>query len=211
MRVFTCFGSLCNCGRGTVTTICHDCDKYPVTCKKCFIKYHCFNPLHWAWVWDSDRDFLTHCDISILREHTYAINVADCKGQCHGFGPPPSLFPYHRSNEDTMTSQSSSHSPLCRQSGEIMFTIVDCNGIHSTWVRFCYCKGNPDRVKQLMLLGLFPATVSWPETAFTFHMLKQFQIVCFQGKISAYDFIDSLMGLTDGTFLFDVMVRLFNV
>lgn len=202
------FDTLCDCGRGTITTVCHDCDKYPATCQECFIEYHHFNPLHWARVWDSQRGFLTCCDISVLKERTHTINMGHCEGQCHGFGPPPSPFPYHRSNEDTTKSRSSSHSTPCIQSGEIMFTIVDCNGIHATRVRFCYCTGDLDRVKQLMMLGLFPAMVNHPETAFTFRVLKQFQIVRLQGKISSYDFIDSLMCLTDGAFLFDVTVHL---
>ncbi|PBK64172.1 hypothetical protein ARMSODRAFT_864217, partial [Armillaria solidipes] len=48
------------------------------------------------------------------------------------------------------------------------FIIIDCNGIHSTRMHFCYCNREPDRVKQLMAMGLFPATTDLPATAFTF-------------------------------------------
>ncbi|PBK85147.1 hypothetical protein ARMGADRAFT_891863, partial [Armillaria gallica] len=76
------------------------------------------------------------------------------------------------------------------------FIIVNCNGVHSMQVCSCYYQGDPNQVCQLMLMGLFPATLDQPKIAFTFQVLKQFQIACLQGKISAYNFINSLTRLT---------------
>ncbi len=198
------FGCPCDCGQGPVNMTCHDCDKYPGMCEECFIEYHRFNPLHWPRVWDQEWGFLVCCDISVLRQRTCAINMSSCEGQCCRFGPPPLLFPWY----PHQLWESSSYSLASGQSEGVIFTIVDCNRIHSTHVRFCWCEGDPNQVEQLMSLGLFPATLDCPEMAFTFHVLKQFQIACLQGKISCYNFMDSLMCLIDGAFPFDVVVSL---
>lgn len=196
--------TICDCGQGIAMMICHDCDKYSITCEECFIDYHHYNPLHWAWVWDAKWRFFTHCDISVLYQPKYAINMSSCKGLCLGFGPSPSPFPHYL--YANAMGEDYSHTPPCAKTNMVLFLIVDCNGVHSTRVRFCWCEGDPDHVKQLMRLGLFPATVDHPEMAFTFCVLKQFQIAHLQGKILCYDFIDSLSHLIDGAFPFDVIV-----
>ncbi|KAJ7127477.1 hypothetical protein C8R46DRAFT_1235584 [Mycena filopes] len=104
--------------------------------------------------------------------------------------------------------------------GERIFTIVDENGIHSTRLAFCGCHElPPNKVKQLMRARLFPATTRNPETAFTFKMLKGFQLHNLESKKAAYDYLGAIRRLTDNSFTADVanpyaaflcVVRVFN-
>ena len=86
-------------------------------------------------------------------------------------------------------------------------TVVHHNGIHDVKVAWCECAHSGDRVDQLMLHGLFPATLTNPQTAFTFVMLNQAHVHILQSKKSAYDYIWALRRLTNNVFTSDVKVR----
>ena len=82
------------------------------------------------------------------------------------------------------------------------FTIIDVNGHHSVAVRFCGCDHASEagsEVQQLLRCDLYPATHIEPHTAFTFWMLEHYHIQSLQGKISMYDYYESLERLTDNT------------
>ncbi|KAJ7815232.1 hypothetical protein B0H14DRAFT_2170461, partial [Mycena olivaceomarginata] len=62
------------------------------------------------------------------------------------------------------------------------------NGVHPTRLVFCGCREQPpNKIRQLMRAGLFPATTKEPHTAFTVSMLKEFQLHHFESKKAAYD------------------------
>ncbi|KAF8189627.1 hypothetical protein K438DRAFT_2019047 [Mycena galopus ATCC 62051] len=91
--------------------------------------------------------------------------------------------------------------------------IIDTNGVHRTKVYFC-AHTTESRVDAFMKARMFPATFLQPETAYTFEVMKQFQIFHLESKISAYDYCGSLMRLTDNAFtdftvsdIFDSFVR----
>ena len=94
--------------------------------------------------------------------------------------------------------------------GGIRFIVVDVNGIHTTRLRFCSCPGSGTHARQLTKARLFPATIERPETAFTFDVLKQFHIHCFESKRSAFDYIGALRRMTDNTGTEVVPVRLLS-
>ncbi|KAJ7044412.1 hypothetical protein C8F04DRAFT_1250376 [Mycena alexandri] len=104
--------------------------------------------------------------------------------------------------------------------GERLFTVVDGNGIHSTRLAFCGCKElPPNKNRQLVRAGLFPATAKDAHTAFTIKMLKEFQLHNFESKKAAYDYLGAIRRLTDNSFTADVanpyaaflrVVRVFN-
>ncbi|KAF8074505.1 hypothetical protein FPV67DRAFT_1725303 [Lyophyllum atratum] len=169
-------GSTCPCHRGPRTTQCRDCLLYHASCTDCFIDAHRTQPTHWAYVWDSEKGFFIRRDISTLRENGYAIHFGHHGDPC----PNPAT--------DT----------------DILFHIIDTNGIHNTKVRFCLCFGAPGRWEQLMSMRLFPATLRRPTTAFTFNVLKQFHLHHLESKESAYDFIGALRRLTDNAFAHQV-------
>ncbi|KAF8582094.1 hypothetical protein K439DRAFT_1287374, partial [Ramaria rubella] len=78
------------------------------------------------------------------------------------------------------------------------FMVIDVTGVHRCMLMWCYCGCRP-QIEQLMLAGLFPATVEDPShisTAFTFHVLRDFHVHSLSSKKSAYDYYDSLSRLT---------------
>ncbi|KDR65131.1 hypothetical protein GALMADRAFT_148963 [Galerina marginata CBS 339.88] len=166
-------GSSCRCQRpgATNTTRCYDCQFYPISCSDCFIESHACLPSHWAEVWDSTRGFFVRHDIATLKPDIASVNLG------HGGIPCSSAY-----------------------ANNLIFDLVDINGIHKTKIRFCYCRGSPDRSEQLMRARLFPATITQPTTAFTFQVLHQFHIHHLESKESLYDFIGSLRRLTDNAF-----------
>ena len=85
-------------------------------------------------------------------------------------------------------------------------TIVHHNGIHKVRVAWCDCPTAEDHVSQLMLNGLFPATLTNPQTAFSFAMLNQAHLHILQSKKSAYDYIWAIRRLTNNVFTSDVPV-----
>jgi hypothetical protein len=87
----------------------------------------------------------------------------------------------------------------------ILFTVTHTNGLHSTQVRFCGHQDN-NRVTQLMDARLFPSTFTTPASAFTFQVLKEFQIHSLESKVAAFDYVGSLRRLTDNAFPADVTV-----
>jgi hypothetical protein len=127
--------------------------------------------MHWAEVWDFEQGFFVRHDIAMLRDDIASINLS------HSGYPCPSG---HATN--------------------LLFHVIDTNGIHQTKIRFCACEGFADRPDQLMCADLFPATMKQPTTAFTFHVLRQFHLHHLEGKVSAYDFIGALRRLSDNAF-----------
>ena len=85
-------------------------------------------------------------------------------------------------------------------------TIVHTNGFHKLNVAFCKCAmyggesyGDRSDRNQLLRAGLFPATPHQPATAFTFDVLKDFHLLTTQGKLTGYDFYETLISKTDNT------------
>ncbi|KAJ3765938.1 hypothetical protein FB446DRAFT_608957, partial [Lentinula raphanica] len=87
----------------------------------------------------------------------------------------------------------------CRDASEPHgVTVVDSNGVHATRIRYCFCKGFPNYITQIMQARLFPGTVSVPRTIFTFRVLDEFQEHHLASKKAAHDYIGALRRLTDG-------------
>ncbi|KAJ7184722.1 hypothetical protein C8R46DRAFT_882823 [Mycena filopes] len=79
--------------------------------------------------------------------------------------------------------------------------IVDTNGVHTTKVFFCHC-GIPPKPERFQLAeaALFPATVKFPHTAFTFQVLDNFHVHNLTSKKTACAYYRALQKLTDGAF-----------
>lgn len=168
----------CDCGQNKCLVRCRydGCFQYQPTCSSCFISRHCYNQLHWAEVWNPDKEVWEQHDISELSDD-FAIQL----GHMHD-------------------------KHLCSGSSSIPFNVTHTNGIHSTRLRFCGCPGAEDRVTQLMHANLFPATPSEPRSAFTFAVIKHFHMHNLQSKCGSFDFIHSLRRLTDNVLTHKVPV-----
>ena len=83
-----------------------------------------------------------------------------------------------------------------------MLTIVDITGVHELRTRFCRChdlKDNPLH-KQLLNIGLYPASTERTRTVFTFRVLDHFDLTNLEGKIPSYAYYRILKRLTANTF-----------
>jgi hypothetical protein len=88
----------------------------------------------------------------------------------------------------------------------ILFTIVDTNSVHATWLSLCGCLESGTKIAQLMRAQLFPTTTVDTKTAFTFKVLKEFHLHNLESKEAAYDYLAAIRRLTDNVFTDDVPV-----
>lgn len=80
------------------------------------------------------------------------------------------------------------------------FVVIDNSGIHSLAIDFCACGASShSHAVQLLHFCLFPATVIKPKMAATFATLKILEILSYESKVSAFQFYNSLVRLTDNT------------
>ena len=83
------------------------------------------------------------------------------------------------------------------RSGIQPMTIVDTTGIHEVAVGWCRCANHPAFADQLLSRRFIPATVTRPKTAFTFRVLKLFQMLNHVAKTTPWDFTGTITRLTD--------------
>ncbi|KAF9070268.1 hypothetical protein BDP27DRAFT_1221007 [Rhodocollybia butyracea] len=159
----------CNCGSGLFRHFkCDDCYKFDSTCELCFLHQHANHPFHWPKVWQADG-YYRKTDISSLEQNTHSVHVCLESSGC------------------------------CRNPGNGQkVTIVHTNGIHGTRLSYCYCRGDPDMVEQLMKARLFSASAKDPRTLITFQVLDEYTEHHLASKKSSYDYIGALCRLSDG-------------
>jgi hypothetical protein len=169
----------CSCGQGTRTVKCRydGCLQYPISCQQCFINSHRNNPFHWALVWNTATGVWVKKDYSELSENSF-IQLG------------------HQYDQKVCSGTKSA----------VPIKITHTNGMHISRVRFCGCIDAPDKVSQLVLAELFPATPTEPRSAFTFAVLKHFHMHNLQSKCGAFDYVLSLRRLTDNVFTSKVPV-----
>ena len=78
------------------------------------------------------------------------------------------------------------------------FVVIDTNGIHLVNVDYCRCYSVTHRV-QLLRIGWWPATPLDPQTCATMEVLRHFQILNLQGKLTGFSFYRALEYQTDNT------------
>lgn len=169
-------GTVCHCGERTREVRCVDCDQRELLCRQCWIVAHKHSPLHWAEVWNADRGYFTHQDISTVLTEGYAIPLGHSGNPCRQASKP------------------------------LFMTIGECNGVHATKVTFCHCEGSASKWHQLFAANLLPATVNDPQTMFTFRVLRHWQIQTLQSNITGYDYVHSLRRMTDNVFTGNIPV-----
>lgn len=82
-------------------------------------------------------------------------------------------------------------------------TVIASNGVHKLRIQWCNCSqsvgsGHKHWV-QLLRTRLFLASYSSPQTAVTFDCLKTFHALTVQGKLTGFEFYQSVINLTDNT------------
>ncbi|KAG1889757.1 uncharacterized protein F5891DRAFT_987250 [Suillus fuscotomentosus] len=79
-------------------------------------------------------------------------------------------------------------------------TIVDKSGVHSLMIRFCRCLNACTTDKQLFEMGMFPASFTWPKTAFTFSVLDGFALDNLECGTSAMNYYNKLRRMMSSIF-----------
>lgn len=81
--------------------------------------------------------------------------------------------------------------------------VIASNGIHRISANWCSCSQSigkaSEKMIQLMRLRWFPASPQRPATVVSFECLELFHKITVQGKLTGYNFYQSLMHLTDNT------------
>lgn len=81
--------------------------------------------------------------------------------------------------------------------------IIATNGVHEIKIRWCTCSRSLGKASehwvQLMRMRWFPASHARPKTAVTFDCLDLFHKLTLQGKLTGYDYYQSLLHLTNNT------------
>ncbi|TBU36580.1 hypothetical protein BD309DRAFT_906317 [Dichomitus squalens] len=77
------------------------------------------------------------------------------------------------------------------------FVVLDVTGIHEVRTRFCACESGTARYVQLLRQRWFPATSTNPRIAATFRLLEQFSYLSALSTVTATDFYQTLVRLTN--------------
>lgn len=147
---------------------CRECWDSPVVCQGCMVSSHRRNPLHFVEEWKTERGFWRRTTLSNLGMD---IRLGHKGKAC--------------------TKSMGTPRDIC---------IVGLGGIQTAVVSFCRCEGEEDysECKQLMDVGLWPATWKVCCTVFSLEVLDHFAQLSTQGNVTAQDFLRTLEQRTDG-------------
>ncbi|CAK5270584.1 unnamed protein product [Mycena citricolor] len=152
---------------------CKECFTGGIFCAACIVHRHGDLPLHHIEAWDGvcfEQTTLSRLGLHIQLGHRH--------------GQP---------------CVASSSQAFTGASGERTFCVVHTNGIHELNVDFCACPGAPARHIQLLRAKLYPATTLRPASAATFQVLREYQLISFETKCSAYEYYNALARMTNNS------------
>ncbi|EPS98310.1 hypothetical protein FOMPIDRAFT_59073, partial [Fomitopsis schrenkii] len=96
------------------------------------------------------------------------------------------------------------HNRLACQSSQLLsdekLRVVDTNGVHDVRITWCACPQAAEHPLQLLSMGLYPASVISPKTAFTFRVLSDFLLANKVSAITAQSYFQRLRRLTNPAF-----------
>lgn len=87
--------------------------------------------------------------------------------------------------------------------------VIETSGPHGTLVRYCQCHGRPDKWRQLFDAHLFPGSVIEPSTAYTFRLMREYEVHSIASKKNARDYTKALAQLANRQFPEEVPVSVF--
>lgn len=90
--------------------------------------------------------------------------------------------------------------PHSNSASETVICVVDITGVFHHKLRWCCCQDADPSYAQLLRLGLYPASIERPQTAFTFSLLDYFHIDALECKTSASNFYNKLRRFTNSLF-----------
>ncbi|KIJ30133.1 hypothetical protein M422DRAFT_134696, partial [Sphaerobolus stellatus SS14] len=78
-----------------------------------------------------------------------------------------------------------------------LMTVMDTNGLHNVRLTWCRCYGFSQLGRELLRLQWVLATLVRPGTAFTFRVLKHFQMLSHVARTTPWDFCNAIQRITD--------------
>ncbi|KAG8915030.1 hypothetical protein FRC00_008546 [Tulasnella sp. 408] len=151
---------------------CRDCIGQRVYCQNCIVSIHDTMPFHRVEKWNGE----------------FFVPQSPAEAQVH------QLLDLGHNGSRCDAPYSAEH---LKRPATGTLTVLHINGYHKLQVRYCCCLGSPEPYQQLLQAGLFPATHTRPQTAFTFQLLKHFERFNLASKTAAHDYHKALLHLTD--------------
>ncbi|KLO14505.1 hypothetical protein SCHPADRAFT_826309, partial [Schizopora paradoxa] len=150
---------------------CVTCSGNRVLCSRCMVSTHATLPFHFIEYWN-----MKYWEKSTLQRLGFTLHLGHNGATC----------------------------PLPDGVGRVIH-VLHCTGLHDVRVVFCGCHQSGLRfeddsnINQLLRARLFPATPGRVQSAVTFECLNEFHILTTQGKLTAMDYYETLVRLTDNT------------
>ena len=158
---------------------CQDCFASPVVCHYCCLSDHLRQPFHNIQKWTG-----LYFASSSLHELGFVLHLGHGGSKCSG-----TIDEW----EDVEMEDVSRGVPIQPPN----FTVVDIGGVYSHTVHWCQCLDAEEKRIQLLRMGLYPASVKQPKTAFTFRLLEYFHLDTLECNTSAFNFYHKLRRLTN--------------
>ncbi|KAI1792316.1 hypothetical protein LXA43DRAFT_1093838 [Ganoderma leucocontextum] len=155
---------------GKAVIRCRTCSPGPLLCEACAVKKHADSPYHRTLRW-TGQSF----EVFSLKDLGLVIQLG------------------HRHDHTWCSNPIPVPDDFC---------VIDVNGRHPVTLNFCGCDAAGEagtQVQRLLRFDLYPASQFAPGTAFTFQMLEHYHVQSLQGKMSMYDYYESLERMTDNT------------
>jgi len=149
---------------------CSDCWSPHWYCHTCCVKEHQQHPFHRIQEWKG-----SYFSSTSLKNLGFILHIG------HGGGVCPAVEDWDDGDDDQLV-------------------IVDKSGVHQHQVWWCACKDHPERHIMQFKMGLFPASIEQPRSAFTFQCLDYFHLDSMECRMAANNFFNKLRWLTNKTF-----------
>ncbi|KAF6744664.1 hypothetical protein DFP72DRAFT_825364, partial [Ephemerocybe angulata] len=195
----------CTCGGSGPMFRCQECVGLPQYCRTCCRKRHRDTPLHQIEAWNG-----LHWQPSAQ----WQVGTLICLGH-GGHACPQYLMSREELEEQVLRltgMDGTDCTPLANDATcgakpppgtlgqDLIMTVVHTNGFHHLPVYQCLCPSAEGKDIQLLRMGLYPATSSEPQTAFTIQQLKHFHLNKVHAHISVETYCDLLRRTTNPTF-----------
>jgi CxC2 like cysteine cluster associated with KDZ transposases len=187
---------------------CLSCSGEHSWCPSCAVKAHQHHPFHNLQLWNGK-----FYQSTTLRDHGYIIHLG------HGGHPCPNLL--WQSNPSPWSDLGAMEDVFGHGEGDTIYdtqlglsnlVIVHSTGVYSHRVSWCQCPGaDKDRHLHLLKARLFPASITRPQSAFTFDVLDHFLIDALECKTSAMSFYQKLRRFTNNAFPHKISVSNFCI
>jgi hypothetical protein len=186
-----------DCGGEEGLIRCLSCSGEHAWCPSCAIKAHQHNPFHNLQLWNGK-----FYQSTTLRDQGYIVYLGHGGRPCPHFRQQSNPSPWSDLGAmEDMFGHGEGDTIYDTQLGLSNLVIVHSTGVYSHRVSWCQCPGaEMDRHLHLLKARLFPASITRPQSAFTFDVLDNFLIDALECKTSAMSFYQKLRRFTNNAF-----------